>query len=175
MAQETLALLYSAKTIHESVSALAIQIASDYPEGDILLVGVLKGAFMFLAGLVRALRVPVFVDFVQLSSYGTSTTSSGNVKILKDIQTPLGGKNVIIVEDIIDTGITLAFLKDELRKRNPRSLKVCTLLDKQFRRLARIDADYVGILMDQDHFVVGYGLDVAERYRNLPEVYRVES
>lgn len=139
------------------------------------MVGVLKGAFVFLADLVRALRIPVSIDFVQLASYGASTTSAGNVKILKDIEATIDDKDVIIVEDIIDTGVTLTFLKEELSKRNPRSLKVCTLLDKRFRRVASIDADYVGISMEEDHFVVGYGLDVAERYRNLAEVYCVES
>lgn len=175
MAPETLTLLYSQETIRAQVTALADRISSDYPEGGLVMIGVLKGAFMFLADLVRALRIPVSIDFVQLSSYGSSTTSAGTVTILKDIQASIEDKDVIIVEDIIDTGVTVAFLKDELKRRKPRSVKVCALLDKRFRRVASIDADYVGIFMEKDHFVVGYGLDVAERYRNLAEVYCIES
>ena len=115
------------------------------------------------------------IDFVRLSSYGDSTTSSGNVRIVKDLETSITGKDVIVVEDIIDTGLTMEFLKRELSERQPRSLKVCVLLDKKFRRQVAINVDYVGISMAKDYFVVGYGLDFSERYRQLPEIYHIES
>ena len=121
------------------------------------------------------MKLPLIIDFVRLSSYGTSIASSGTVQILKDSETSITGKNVIIVEDIIDTGLTLKFLKDEFTKRQPRSLKICTLIDKKFRRKVEIDADYVGITMDRDDFIVGYGLDWAENYRQLPDICSIES
>jgi len=174
MATENLKLLYSKDTIIQRVEGLADQISQDYPSGNVLLVAVLKGVFVFLADFIRALKIPVVIDFVRLSSYGTSTTSSGKVKILKGLETSVTGKDVIIVEDIIDTGLTVKSLKAELNKRQPRSLRVCALLDKKFRRQVEIDADYVGITMDKDYFIVGYGLDFSERYRHLPEIYYIE-
>ncbi|MBN2467835.1 MAG: hypoxanthine phosphoribosyltransferase [Deltaproteobacteria bacterium] len=175
MERKILTILYTKKTIQERVSALAEEIYHDYHPRELLLVGVLKGAFIFLADLARALTLPVSVDFVRVSSYGSLTVSSGMVNILKDVETPLTGKDVIIVEDIIDTGFTTAFLKNEFSKRKPRSLKICTLLDKRLRRRVDLDADYVGITMDEDHFVVGYGLDCAEKYRSLSDIYFIES
>jgi len=175
MPSESLKILYTQETILEKVTGLADQVSRDYPSGNVLLVAVLKGAFVFLADFIRALKIPVFIDFVQLSSYGTSSVSSGKVKILKDVETSVTGKDVIVIEDIIDTGLTVKFLKEELSKRKPRSLKICALLDKNFRRQVAIDADYVGISMDKDYFIVGYGLDFSESYRHLPEIYYINS
>jgi len=172
--RETLTILYDKDTIFRRIVDLANQISLDYPSGNLLLVGVLKGAFVFLADLVRAMSVPVCIDFVLLSSYGNATTSSGKIAIRKDMETPATARDIVIVEDIIDTGLTIAFLKKEILQRNPRSLRVCTLLDKRFRRRTAVDADYVGITMDKDYFVVGYGLDFSERFRYLPEIYCIE-
>lgn len=172
--QGKLRTLYSEDVIKERVIALAEQINRDYSSGDVVLVGILKGAFVFLADLMRRLTVTSTVDFMCLSSYGASTTSSGRVQILKDLELSLEGKDVIIVEDIIDTGWTLQFLREELSRRHPRSLKVCVLLDKKFRREADVEADYVGITLKEDFFVVGYGLDCSERYRYLPGIYCIE-
>ena len=166
-----LKVLYNKKTIFKRVTDLAQQISLVYPSGELILVGVLKGVFIFLADLVRALKIPVHIDFVRLASYGASTHSSGKVKILKDLETSITGKDVIIVEDIIDTGLTLKFLKQELTKRRPRSLKICVLLDKKSRRKVEIWLDYVGITMEKDYFVVGYGLDFSEQYRHLSEIF----
>ncbi|HPD61029.1 MAG TPA: hypoxanthine phosphoribosyltransferase [Thermodesulfobacteriota bacterium] len=166
-----LKVLYDKKSILKRVTDIAQQISRDYPSGELILVGVLKGGFIFLADLVRALKIPVHVDFVRLASYGTSTHSSGKVKILKDLEISITDKDVIIVEDIIDTGLSLKFLKQELIKRRPRSLKICALLDKKSRRQVEIKADYVGITMEKDYFVVGYGLDFSEQYRQLPEIF----
>lgn len=174
MKNEKLKVLYTEQIIHEQVAALADQISRDYQGRAVLLVGVLKGAFVFLADLVRALRIPAMVDFVQLSSYGASTDSSGKISITKDLDAPVTGRDIIIVEDIIDTGLTIAFLKETLLTRNPRSLRICALLNKGSRRQISIEVDYVGITMDTDYFVVGYGLDYSERYRHLPEIHYLE-
>ena len=174
MKNEKLKVLYTEQIIHEQVAALADQISRDYQGRAVLLVGVLKGAFVFLADLVRALRIPAMVDFVQLSSYGASTDSSGKIAITKDLDAPVTGRDIIIVEDIIDTGLTIAFLKETLLTRNPRSLRICALLNKGSRRQISIEVDYVGITMDTDYFVVGYGLDYSERYRHLPEIHYLE-
>ena len=175
METKNLKILYPKKTIQERVTALAGQIYQDYQPEEVLVVGVLKGAFIFLSDLVRELKLPLVIDFVRLSSYGNSMTSSGTVKILKDLETSITGKNVIIVEDIIDTGLSIKVLKDEFTKHQPRSLKICTLIDKKFRRQVEIDADYVGITMDREYFLVGYGLDWAENYRHLPDICSIES
>ncbi|MCD6353086.1 MAG: hypoxanthine phosphoribosyltransferase [Proteobacteria bacterium] len=174
METKNLKILYPKETIQERVTALAGQIYHDYQPEEVLVVGVLKGSFVFLADLVRELKLPLIIDFVRLSSYGNSLTSSGTVKILKDLETSITGKNVIIVEDIIDTGLSIKVLKDEFTKRQPRSLKICALIDKNFRRKVEIDADYVGITMDRDYFIVGYGLDWAENYRQLPDICSIE-
>lgn len=174
MTTEKLNTLYTKDTLMRRVAALGDQISCDYPSGNLLLVGVLKGAFVFLADLMRAIRVPLAVDFVLLSSYGNATTSSGKIRILKDMETSATERDIVIVEDIIDTGLTMGFLKKEILKRKPRSLKVCALLDKRFRRRISMDADYVGITMDKDYFVVGYGLDCSERFRHLPDIYYIE-
>ncbi len=134
------------------------------------MVGILKGSFVFMADLIRKLEVEVTVDFVALASYGSGTSSSGEVKMLKDLSAPIEGKHVLVVEDIVDTGITLKYLKDILLRRRPKSLAICTLIDKKARREVEIEVDYVGLEMD-DGFIMGYGIDCNEAYRNLPEIW----
>jgi hypoxanthine phosphoribosyltransferase len=163
-------LLLSEKEIQHKVKALARKISKDFSGREVLLIGVLKGAFIFMSDLARKMTTPVKVDFVRLASYGSETRSSGNVRITKDLETPLRGKDVLIVEDIIDTGVTLKYLFQRLKVRRPRSLKVVALLDKVARRKVDFRADYVGFRIE-DHFVVGYGLDCAEEYRNLRGIY----
>ena len=163
-------LLLSEKKIQHIVRGLARKISKDFSGREVLLIGVLKGAFIFMSDLARKMTTPVKMDFVRLTSYGSETRSSGNVRITKDLETPLKGKDVLIVEDIIDTGITLKHLFQRLKARRPRSLKVVALLDKPARRKVDLRADYVGFRIE-DHFVVGYGLDCAEEYRNLRGIY----
>ena len=151
---------------------LAGRISRDYGQTELVLVCVLKGAFMFLSDLVRHLQMPVQIDFVRLASYGSGMKSSGRIEITKDIEVSVEGKDVLIVEDIIDSGRTIRFLKERLALSNPRSVKVCTLLDKKARREVEMEADYIGKEVD-DVFIVGYGIDFNEAYRNLPEIYYV--
>jgi hypoxanthine phosphoribosyltransferase len=162
--------LLSEKEVRKSVNALARKLCRDYAGQEVLFVGLLKGAFIFMADLARQMTIPVKMDFVRLASYGQGTRSSGKVKITKDLEISVKGKNVVVVEDIIDTGFTLQYLLRRLKARRPRSLKVVALLDKPGRREANFQADYVGFRID-DHFVVGYGLDCAEAYRNLKGIY----
>ena len=161
--------LLSREQIASIVEDLAERISSDYGARELVLVCVLKGAFMFLSDLIRHLRIPVQVDFVRVASYGAGTKSSGRVEITKDIEISIEGKDVLVIEDIIDSGRTVQFLKDRLALSNPRSVKVCTLLDKKSRREVMMEADYVGKEID-NFFVVGYGIDFNESYRNLPEI-----
>ena len=159
--------LLDAETIQARVRALAVEIESDYPDGeDIHLVGVLKGAFVFMADLVRAMTPRVSLDFIALSSYAKSTRSSGEVRLLKDLDFGLQGRHVIVVEDIVDTGLTLTYLQDILRARSPKTLRTACLLSKPSRRQVEVAVEYIGFTIE-DRFVVGYGLDYAERYRNL--------
>lgn len=153
---------------------MAGQISADYAGRELLVVGILKGSWVFLADLVRQLTVPVTVDFMTVSSYGASTKSSGVVKIVLDLKCPLERRDVLLVEDILDSGLTLNYILTNLRLRNPKSLKVCILLDKPSRRKMEIAADYVGFQIP-DRFVVGYGADFDERFRNLPYVGYVEA
>ena len=169
-----LKLLYSKETIAKEVKRLAQEISEDFRDEEVLLVGVLKGSFIFIADLIRAITVPTMVDFVRLASYGSETQSSGIVEIRKDLEMPLKNRNVVIVEDIIDSGHTIETLYHRLSLREPKSLKVCTLIDKKGRREVDFEADYVGISMD-DGFILGYGLDLDEKYRNLNEIYLVEN
>jgi len=173
MSPPHLRLLFSREHIAERVQELAAAINRDYPDGDILLVGVLKGSFLLVADLARALGRPCLIDFVRLASYGNETSSSGLVEIRKDLELPIHDRDVLIVEDIVDTGLTLEVLYRHLLQRRPRSLKVCALLDKRCHRQTAIEADYVGIRLEEG-FVVGYGLDFQERYRHLPEIYLLE-
>jgi hypoxanthine phosphoribosyltransferase len=170
MKQHSLKLLYSADQIAVQVRKLAVQINHDYAEKELLLVGVLKGSFLFIADLCRHLTSTVSIDFVRLASYGSETQSSGIIEFRTDLETPIKGKHVIIVEDIIDSGYTLQSLYHRLLERQPASLKICTLLDKHSRREVEIEADYIGMTMD-DGFIVGYGLDFDERYRHLADIY----
>jgi hypoxanthine phosphoribosyltransferase len=173
MTQPAMKLLYSRTHIAGQVERLAAEISRDYPDREILLVGVLKGSFLFFADLVRAITSPTIIDFVRLASYGSETQSSGIVEMRKDLELPITGCDVIIVEDIIDSGLTLESLYHRLQLREPRTLRVCTLIDKRARREVEIEADYVGIRM-VDGFIVGYGLDYDERYRNLPDIYLMQ-
>jgi hypoxanthine phosphoribosyltransferase len=164
--------LLSQEQIASIVQGLADRISKDYSGRELVLVCILKGAFMFLSDLIRHLRIPVQVDFVRLASYGAGMESSGNIEITKDIELPIEGKDVVIIEDIIDSGHTLQFLKDRIILSNPRSVKICALLDKKARREVEMKADYLGIEVD-DVFIVGYGIDFNENYRYLPEIYYV--
>ena len=163
---EKLEELISNDEIQDRAKELAEEIERDYQGREIVVVCVLKGAFIFTADLIRYLSLPSQVEFLAVSSYGSSTKSSGVIKIIKDLDVNIRGKDVLLVEDIVDTGLTLNYLKENLKSRGPESLKICTLLDKPDRREVDIHADYVGFVID-DYFVVGYGLDYCENYRNL--------
>jgi hypoxanthine phosphoribosyltransferase len=165
--------LISADEIQDRVRALGDEIRRDHA-GDLHLVCVLKGAFMFLADLLRALPDTTTIDFVAISSYGKSTRSSGEVRLLKDLDTGLEGRNVVIIEDIVDTGLTLTYLQDILRARGPQTLQTACLLSKPSRRRVDVKVDYVGFAIE-DRFVVGYGLDYGERYRSLPYIGVIET
>jgi hypoxanthine phosphoribosyltransferase len=160
--------LISAEDIRARVQSLAQEIATDHPDG-VHLVCVLKGAFVFLSDLCRALPGNTSLDFMAVSSYGKSTKSSGQVQLIKDLDSDLEGRDVVIVEDIVDTGLTLTYLQDILRARSPRSLKTACLLSKPSRRKVDVKVEYIGFTIE-DKFVVGYGLDYAEQYRNLPHI-----
>jgi len=161
-------ILIPADAIAKRVGDMASDIQRDYPDG-VHLVAVLKGAFVFLSDLVRRLDGVVSLDFIAVSSYAQGTTSSGEVRLLKDLDTALDGKSVLIVEDIVDTGLTLTYLQEILRARGPKVLRTACLLSKPARRQVSVRIDYVGFTID-NRFVVGYGLDAAERYRNLPYI-----
>lgn len=161
--------MISEEELDKKVSELAKQIENDFEGQSLLVVGILKGASVFVSDLIRKINLDVNIDFMSVSSYGNSTESSGTVKILKDLDVDIEGKNVLIVEDIIDSGLTLSNLVAALQTRNPKSLKICTLLDKPQRRTANIPVDYVGFVIE-DKFIVGYGIDWAEKYRNLPYI-----
>ena len=161
--------LITAEEIQAKTAELARQISADYEGQDLLLVCILKGGMVFLADLMRRITVPHEIDFMAVSSYGASTRSTGIVRILMDLETNIQGRNVLVVEDIIDTGRTLKYITENLRTRHPASLRICTLLNKPARRTIEIPLDYVGFEIP-DEFVVGYGLDYAEVYRNLPFV-----
>jgi hypoxanthine phosphoribosyltransferase len=162
-------ILVQADELQHRIREMAAEISRDYKGRDLLLIGVLKGAVFFLADLMRQLDIPCEVDFMAVSSYGSSTDSSGVVRILKDLDAPLEGRNVLIVEDIVDSGLTLQYLMRTLAARNPASIEVCALLTKPERRKVETPARYVGFEIP-DKFAIGYGLDYAERYRNLPYV-----
>jgi hypoxanthine phosphoribosyltransferase len=166
--------LISREAIAKRVAELGESIARDYAGRNLVLVGVLKGVFIFMADLVRALPFAVEVDFVRLCSYGAGTTTSGEVHITKDVELPIKDRDVLIVEDIVDTGLTLAFLKQHLAAHRPRSLKICCLIDKKERREAEVSLDYVGFPVEQG-FLVGYGLDCGEQDRTLPEIFVIEA
>lgn len=166
-------LLYSRDVIRHRVKELADEISRDYEGKEVVFIGVLKGSFIFMADLLRCMKMLHSVDFVKLASYGSGSVSSGKIKITTDMETDIEGKNVIVLEDIIDTGITMAFLLERLKKKRPASLKICALIDKKQRREISIDADYVGFAVDEG-FIVGYGLDFNEQFRCLPDIYVIE-
>ena len=159
--------------IERSVADIARKISSDYRSRKLVLIGVLKGAFIFLSDLVRHLTIQVKIDFIGASSYGCDTSSSETIRLTQDISIDVKDQDILVIEDIVDTGLTLAFLVDHLKSRNPRSLRVCTLLDKRERRLVDLACDYVGHVIEKG-FLVGYGLDYAEKYRNLPAIYELK-
>ncbi len=163
----------SEKEIKEKVASLARRISSEYQDRKLLLIAVLKGAFVFLSDLARQLSVPVEIEFIRVSSYGESDTSCGEISVLNDIPAGLQGKDVLVVEDIIDTGLTMSRLVEHLQELGPESLKVCTLIDKYERRKIQFEADYVCHSV-KGGFLVGYGLDYAEQYRNLPAIYELK-
>jgi hypoxanthine phosphoribosyltransferase len=168
MSQPGLRVLISAERIQERIRELGAAIAADYP-GGVYLLGILKGAFVFLSDLARAVERPVKIDFIGISSYGKGTTSSGEVKLTKDLDTTIEGADVLVVEDIVDSGVTLTYLVHVLEQRRPRSIRIAALLDKPERRKVPVRVDYVGFQIP-DEFVVGYGLDFAEEYRNLRDI-----
>jgi len=161
--------LFSEEKIAEIVQNMGRQISEDYKGKNLFMVSVLKGSLLFMADLMRSITVPCEIDFLSVSSYGSGTQTSGEVRILKDLDASLEGKDLLVVEDILDSGVTLSFLLKNLSARNPASIRLCTFLDKPERRRVDIHADYVGASVP-DEFIVGYGLDYAEKYRNLPYV-----
>ena len=165
--------LFSEEEINARIRQIGEQISRDYEGEEVHLICVLKGGSFFMYELAKRITVPVFLDFMSVSSYGGETTSSGVVKIVKDLDAPLKGKNVIVVEDIVDTGRTLSYLLNMLKGREPKSLRLCTLLDKPERRVVDVAVDYTGFIIP-DKFIVGYGLDYDQKYRNLPFIGTVE-
>jgi len=166
-------ILISEAQLRTRVAEMAAQIRAEYPD-NVHIIAVLKGAFMFMSDLVRHMDGSVSMDFMAVSSYAKGTTSSGEVRLMKDLDTTLDGKDVLIVEDIVDTGLTLTYLQEILRARNPRTLRTACLLSKPSRRKVDVTVEYVGFTIE-DHFVVGYGLDYAEQYRNLPYIGLIEA
>ena len=169
MKEDVLRVLLSEDEIREKVRELGGKITADYKNSNLMLVTVLKGAVVFLADLMRQIDVPAEIDFMVVSSYGSGVKSSGVVKIVKDLDVPLAGKDILIVEDILDSGLTLSYIKELLESRGPRSIRIATLLDKPSRRKVDLQADYIGFPVP-DEFVIGYGLDYDEKYRNLPYI-----
>ena len=170
MHRDVTRILLTADQIQGRISELATEINQDYAgEADLLLVGVLKGSVMCMVDLARALQRQLAIDFIAISSYGRATETSGVVRMLKDLDTDIGGRHVLIVEDIVDSGLTLSYLRASLQRRNPASLRICCFLNKPARREATVHVDYVGFDIPNE-FVVGYGLDYGERYRNLPYI-----
>lgn len=165
--------LFSKTEIGEAVQRLASCIKDDFNDEPIIFICLLKGSFVFTSDLIRHIDNPSKVDFIRVSSYGRGMISKGVISILKDLEEDIEGENVVIVEDIIDSGLTLKHVKEMLLQRHPKSLKVCALIDKRARREVEFEGDYVGFTIE-DGFVVGYGIDHAERHRNLPEIYVVE-
>lgn len=166
--------LFGCKEIETAVSRLAAEIRGDYHDKHPVLIGVLKGAFIFLADLVRLLDFPLEVEFIMLASYGKGQASSGNVKVIQELGSNILGRHVLIIEDIVDSGLTTTFLLDYLRKKKPASLKLCAMLDKPSRRRTPVNIDYLGFTIS-DKFTVGYGIDWGEKFRNLPDICFVEA
>ncbi len=165
--------LITREEIAKKVAELATELRKDYLGKEPLLIGILKGSFVFMSDLVRAMNIPVEIDFVRLASYGAGKESSGKIKLVKDVETPIKDRHVLVIEDIIDRGLTVQFLLDYLSFRKPASLKLCALFDKRARRRVEVPIDYVGFTIP-DAFVVGYGLDLAEKFRYLPDLCILE-
>lgn len=162
-------ILLTKKQIADRVKELGAELSEDYKDKNPIMICILKGSLVFFADLIRQMDIPLEIEFLAISSYGNSTKSSGEVKVVKDTDKSLEDRHVILVEDIIDTGLTLSFLKNMLERRAPASIKICSLLDKPERRKSQIDADYTGFEIPNS-FVIGYGLDYCERYRNMPDI-----
>jgi hypoxanthine phosphoribosyltransferase len=171
--QQQLKILISCDEIAKAVSRLAREIERDYQDRQPLLIGVLKGSFMFMADLIRQLDLPLDLDFIRLSSYDAARESSGKVEVVHETKTPVKDRDVLVVEDIVDTGITISFLLDYIKIKQPASLKVCTLTDKPSRRRVQVPIDYRGFTVS-NKFIVGYGLDCDQKFRNLPDIYTLE-
>ena len=171
--QDKIRILLPEDEVDARVEEIGKQISEDYAGKSVHLICILKGGVFFTCELAKRITVPVYLDFMSVSSYGSETTSSGVVKIVKDLDSPLKGKDVIVVEDIVDTGHTLSYLMGMLKGREPASLRLCTLLDKPERRVAEVFVDYIGFTIP-DKFIVGYGLDYDQKYRNLPYIGTVE-
>jgi hypoxanthine phosphoribosyltransferase len=171
--QSELKILINRDEIVEAVNRLACEIKGDYQDKQPLVIGVLKGSFVFMADLIRQLDLPLELDFVRLSSYGAARETSGKVRVVQELETPIEGRDVLVIEDIVDTGITTSFLLDYLEKKKPASLRLCALTDKSSRRKVPISIDYLGFTVP-DRFIVGYGIDCDEKFRNLPDIYTIE-
>jgi len=165
--------LFSKKDIATAVKRLALSIEKDFPGEEIVFICLLKGSFMFTSDLIRHIRNPSRIDFMRVSSYGNTMHSKGKITVTKDLEEDIKGKNVVIVEDIIDSGLTLKSIRAMIQKRKPKSIKICALIDKRARRKVKIEGDYIGFTID-DGFVVGYGIDYAEQYRNCPDICIIE-
>ena len=162
-------IIVTEEAIKKRVAELGTQITEDYRDKGLFVIGILKGAVVFLSDLIRQIAIPLEIDFISLSSYGASSKTSGVVRMLRDLDREIAGKHILVVEDIVDTGLTLSYLKENLLVRKPASLKICTFLDKPSRRKVELTPDYCGIVVD-DYFVVGYGLDYQESFRELPYI-----
>jgi len=173
VSQSQLKTLINPDQIAEAVTRLAREINRDYQGKEPLLIGVLKGSCVFMADLIRQLDLALELEFIKLSSYGAARESSGKVRVVQGLQTRIKGRDVLVVEDIVDTGITTSFLLDYLKKKKPASLKLCTLTDKPARRRVRVPIDYLGFTVP-NKFIVGYGIDCDEKFRNLPHIYAIE-
>jgi hypoxanthine phosphoribosyltransferase len=171
--QSQLKILISRDQIAKAVTRLACEINRDYQGKEPLLIGILKGSCVFVADLIRQLDLPLELDFIKLSSYGVARESSGKVRVVQGLQTRIKGRDVLVVEDIVDTGITTFFLLEYLNKKKPASLKLCTLTDKPSRRRVPVSIDYLGFTVP-NKFIVGYGIDCDEKFRNLPHIYAIE-
>ena len=171
--QPKLQILFNRQEIEATVSRLAAEISQDYRDKYPLLIGILKGSFMFMADLIRHLDFPLEVDFIGLASYGGGRQTSGKIKVLKGLQSPVKGREVLVIEDIIDTGLTTAFCLDYLRQKKPASLKLCVLTDKPSRRQVPVTIDYLGLTVP-NKFLVGYGLDLNQKFRNLSDICFIE-
>ncbi|MEW6188168.1 MAG: hypoxanthine phosphoribosyltransferase [Thermodesulfobacteriota bacterium] len=165
--------IYSQQEIRKKVKELAQVISRDYQDEELILVGVLKGAFVFMSDLARNLTIPVKLDFVRLASYGSGSQSQGKIRFTKAMELPIRDKHILVVEDIVDTGLTLKFLKEFLLKEKPKSVRICALIDKSERREVPVEVDYIGFSVPKG-FIVGYGLDFDEQYRHLPALYHLQ-